>query len=479
MRRSGARRQAPQNADTESLVALTAARICAVFATKRSLSWFKNPVDAVISQRDNRPPEMEDLMKHSTRPSGIPSNRSAMQWLDSHALQARRTQPRHRTSKLFVESARVALVVVTFLVLPILATQIAQAQTYSVLYSFKGLPDASNPFAGLILDASGNLYGTTYFGGASYYGTAFKLGTSGKETVLYSFLAGYGAFPAAGLVEDAKGSLYGTTTVGGTYNLGTVFKLGKKGNETVLHSFRGGGDGEGPHDGLVQDAKGNFYGTTSTTVFKLNKSGKIKTLYAFTGPPDGANPIGNLVRDAAGNLYGTTQYGGAFKYYGTVFKVDKTGKETVLHSFNGRDGNWPQAGLVRDAEGNLYGTTFWGDGTGCGGAGCGTVFKLDTKRKETVVHSFTRTDGAFPVASLVRDAAGNLYGTTEGGGSSDAGTVFMLDTTGKETVLHSFGGGADGSEPVAGLLLDDEGNLYGTTSYGGSDGAGTVFKLTP
>jgi uncharacterized repeat protein (TIGR03803 family) len=386
-----------------------------------------------------------------------------------------------------VEAARLALVIVTVLLLPIFTTQIAQAQTFAVLYSFQGTPDGALPFGGLILDAAGNLYGTTDSGGVSYYGMAFKLDRTGKETVLYSFLAGYGANPDAGLIRDAKGNFYGTTYWGGAYNWGSVFKLDKKGNETVLHSFREGADGQWPQAGLVRDSEGNLYGTTVRsypggwgTVFKLSKAGKVTVLHRFSGSPDGEFPQAALVRDAAGNLYGTTPIGGAFKEFGTVFKVDKTGKETILHSFSGQDGNSPLAGLIRDREGNLYGTTS-GGGTGCGQDGCGTVFKLDTTGKETVLYSFTGTpDGAGPEGALVRDAAGNLYGTTYRGGSSDDGTVFKLDTAGKETVLHSFNR-PDGSWPAAGLARDSSGNLYGTTTEGGAYycGCGTVFKLTP
>jgi len=226
------------------------------------------------------------------------------------------------------------------------------------------------------------------------------------------------------------------------------------------------------------------------TVFKLNKAAKIRVLHTFSGPPDGQDPLGGVVRDAKGNLYGTTYMGGVYNDYGTVFKIDKTGKtgktgkETVLHSFSGADGSMPQATVILDAAGNLYGVTSSGGTSGnCNPFGCGVVFKLapnsDGSWKETVLYSFTgQPDGSDPVGTLVRDAGSNLYGMTASGGSSGAGTVFMLDTSGKERVLHSFAGGADGWFPPAGLLLDSKGNLYGTTSDAGG-GTGTVFKLTP
>jgi uncharacterized repeat protein (TIGR03803 family) len=312
--------------------------------------------------------------------------------------------------------------------------------------------------------------------------------------VLYNFLGGYGEFPTSGLIRGAEGEFYGNTESGGFYGAGTVFKLDKEGNEKVLHSFRSGEGGPGPESGLIRDAEGNFYGPGSGggahgwgTVFKMNKSGKLTVLYSFAGAPDGEFPIGTLVRDEEGNLYGVTELGGSSQEYGTVFKLDATGKETVVYRFLGGADGWnPMAGLIRDNSGNFYGTTLQGGGTGCGGQGCGTVFKLDPTGKETVLHSFTGApDGESPAADLVRDSAGNLYGTTRLGGSATkcyaqgCGTVFVLDTTGKEKELHTFTGSPDGEIPGGALIRDEQGNLYGTTFGGGSYGNGTVFKLAP
>jgi uncharacterized repeat protein (TIGR03803 family) len=241
----------------------------------------------------------------------------------------------------------------------------------------------------------------------------------------------------------------------------------------------------------VRDTLGNFYGTTVNggvydrgTVFKLDTTGMETVLYSFSGT-DGAIPDTSLVRDTQGNLYGTTGNGGAYNL-GTVFKVDATGNETVLHSFTGTGGDGANtfAGLVRDAPGNLYGTTaFGGDLSHCNGRGCGIVFKVDKTGKETVLYSFTGPDGALPTAGLVRDAQGSLYGATGEGGASNQGVVFRLDLTGKVTVLYSFTEmGGDGSLPAATLLQDAHGNLYGTTTWGGLGGIsghGTVFKLMP
>jgi uncharacterized repeat protein (TIGR03803 family) len=206
-------------------------------------------------------------------------------------------------------------------------------------------------------------------------------------------------------------------------------------------------------------------------VFKLDTTGTETVLHSFSGA-DGAGPRAGLLRDAAGNLYGTTYYGGAFDY-GTVFKLDTTGTETVLHSFTGgNDGGGPCSGLLRDAAGNLYGTTLFG-----GLPGSGTVFKLDTTGTETVLHNFfDNPDGRYPFAGLVGDAAGKLYGTTQYGGTYGKGTVYKLDKAGRGTVIHSFSG-PDGATPSAGLILDRSGNLYGTTYAGGASDMGIVFKL--
>src|SRR6516165_1947158 len=251
----------------------------------------------------------------------------------------------------------------------------------------------------------------------------------------------------------------------------------------VIYSFAGGSDGADPLAGLVRDGVGNLYGTTyaggdygSGTVFRLDTTGKEAVLHSFSGGPDGGYPYAGLILDAAGNLYGTADAGGAHNY-GVVFEVPAGGAEGVLYSFTGTggDGADPLAGLVRDAAGNLYGTTASG-----GASGLGAVFKVSAGGAESVLHSFTGgSDGEYPYASVIRDAAGNLYGTTYGGGASGWGTVFEIDPTGKETVLYSFAGAADGASPEGGLVQDAAGHLYGTTKYGGAFGAGTVFELSP
>jgi uncharacterized repeat protein (TIGR03803 family) len=262
-----------------------------------------------------------------------------------------------------------------------------------------------------------------------------------------------------------------------------LFKINTSGKETVLHNFTGGKDGGFPFAGVTRDASGNLYGTTlyggncnryggCGTVFKLDKSGKEDVLYTFTEGADGDMPFTDLILDAAGNLYGTTGYGGTYGF-GTVFQLGAAG-EKVLHSFTGdKDGGLPYGGLIRDKAGNLYGTT-----SGFGTAG--NVFKVNAKGHEDVLYSFTGgTDGLNPYAGLVRDTAGNLFGTTAFGGTGGWGVVFKIDGNGQETVLYAFTGGTDGGTPYASLVRDSKGNLYGTTYYGGAFGLGTVFKLTP
>jgi uncharacterized repeat protein (TIGR03803 family) len=407
----------------------------------------------------------------------------------------------------------------------------ACAQTLTTLYSFTGSPnDGEEPWAGVVLDAQGNLYGTTISGGAVNGGTVFELTPTGVETVLHSFTGSPndGWYPVAGLVTDAQGNLYGTTEEGGPHNLlchygcGTVFEISPSGTETVLHSFRPAyvlpilprppraTDGSSPWAGLVMDAQDNLYGTTEGgglyegicqnfgcgTVFELTPTGSEKALYDF---PDsgysGLNPKGGLVPDAQGNLYGTAfGLAAAGNDGGVVFKLTPSGALTVLYNFcqNGcADGDGPNGGLVLDPQGNIYGTTFEG-----GAYGQGTVFKITASGTETVLYSFCPEyqqgkcpDGNYPEAGLVMDAQGNLYGTTELGGTNYyGGTVFEVTASGAEKVLYNFCSQpncADGANPYDGLVFDSQGNLYGTTFSGGDpscnfgSGCGTVFKLTP
>jgi uncharacterized repeat protein (TIGR03803 family) len=266
----------------------------------------------------------------------------------------------------------------------------------------------------------------------------------------------------------------------------------------ILYSFTGQADGGQPVGGLIRDAEGTLYGTTccggtygAGTVFMLDRAGKETVLYSFTGGADGDQPYASLIRDAKGNLYGTTYWGGVSSDCnggtgcGVVFKLDPNGKETVLHAFTGTggDGANPYDGLVEDYKGALYGTTVNGGNLNACAGGCGMVFSVDMAREEKVLYSFKAgTDGANPFAGLVRDEEGNLYGTTTYGGSYGQGTVFELERSGRERVLYTFTGGADGGQPLLGYLVRDaRGNLFGTTVRGGAASCaflcGTVFEL--
>lgn len=362
-----------------------------------------------------------------------------------------------------------------------LAPTVAGAQAFTLLYSFRG-GFGEYPLAAVIVDSRGNTYGTTSEGGAHGLGTVFKVTASGSETVLHSFKGGRsdGNFPIAALVRDAAGNLYGTTAEGGTAGYGTVFKVGENGDETLLHSFgESEKDGKYPAAGLLLGPKGNLYGTTQEggasgygTIFEVDENSNETVLHSFAGyPRDGQYPVAGLIQDAEGNLYGTTEIGGTFND-GTVFKLDKERNETVLFSFTGMaGGSYPFGGVVRDSTGNLYGTTAYGSNE------FGVVFKLDAVGREMVLHTFSGgADGGFPSAALVLDSKGILYGTTEFGGVNGAGAVFSITEDGKETVLHSFDG-ADGADLLTSLALDKAGNIYGTATEGGAHGQGSVFKL--
>jgi uncharacterized repeat protein (TIGR03803 family) len=386
--------------------------------------------------------------------------------------------------KSFSQFSRVVLA----LLISIVFTPLVVSQTYSVLHSFAGV-DGATPSSSLTLDADGNLYGTTRAGGASGAGTVFKLDSAGNESVLYNFTGKKdGDSPQYGVVLDSAGNLYGTTVVGGASKLGVFFKLDRNNHETVLHSFGTGLDGRYPTGDLFADSAGNFYGTTDTggdhnwgTVFRLDQNGTETVLYSFKGSPDASNPRTTLIRDSAGNFYGLTVQGGPSPGWGTIFKLDPSGTETVLYNFAaGKDGRYPFGGLVRDSLGNFYGTTSGGGNV----RDEGTIFKLNKAGKKSVLYRFNSKTASYgPLAGLVRDSAGNLYGTTAGaawiGRTLYHGTVFKLDAHRVPTLLHLFTGGNDGGLPTAALIQDSAGNLYGTATVGGTHNLGVVFKITP
>jgi uncharacterized repeat protein (TIGR03803 family) len=389
-----------------------------------------------------------------------------------------------RTGKPQTGQGRRSSTVVQWLAGAIFAMGIASAQQETVLYSFMGTPDGATPQSGVIRDSSGNLYGTTQQGGAFGFGTVYMVTAGGGETVLYSFTGGAdGSQPYGGLLRSSRaGNLYGTTFLGGAYGGGVVFMVSPGGGEKVLYNFTGGADGGQPWAGVIADRSGNLYGTTMTggaggsgVVYKLDPAGNETVLYNFTGGDDGGNPTAGVTL-AAGNFYGTTQFGGKDVNCGVVYEVNAEGEETVLHNFRGgsADGCSPQAGVVIDSEGNLYGTT------PTGGPSNGGVVYMLTKGKETVLYAFTGGDdgtGYAPYGGVVRDSSGNLYGTAKFAGAYGGGIVFMLPAGGGETVLYNFTCAA-GCNTETGLVLDSSGNVYGTAPYG-ENGYGVVFMVTP
>jgi uncharacterized repeat protein (TIGR03803 family) len=384
------------------------------------------------------------------------------------------------------------------LVVGLIAAPQTQAQTFSVIYNFSG-GDGGYPLAGLVMDSTGNLYGTTSVGGSgAWVGEVFKVTPSGQETVLYAFGGGTdGSTPEASLLIDSAGNLYGTTYAGGAYGLGTVFKVTQSGQETVLYSFRGGSDGANPQASLMRDRKGNVYGTTSAggangtgTVFELSRKGKESVLYSFAGGTDGATPVGGVTMDKKGNLYGTTSAGGAYTY-GTVFELTPVvssrssaryaWQESILHNFTHQDdGDVPYAGLVFDHAGNLYGAA-----TGGGVNSGGTVFELTPSAGSwnfTVLYALTGWDISGSFQNLLLDSSGNIYATTHCDGVNAAGTVYELTNSGgtwNYAPLYVFTGGTDGLFSYSNLVVDGQGNLYGTTKWGGASGNGVVFEVTP
>jgi uncharacterized repeat protein (TIGR03803 family) len=356
----------------------------------------------------------------------------------------------------------------------------AQAQNYSevVLHSLTAA-DGTYPFPG-VLDKGGNLYTATQYGGTYNYGTVLKVSSKGAATVLYNFTGGSdGASPHAGLVSDASGNLYGTTFVGGANGYGTVYEVTPAGAETVLHNFSGG-DGAFPTAVLTRNSKGTLYGTAYGggangygVIFQLTPSGTEAILHNFTNGSDGGGPISTLL-SSKGNLYGVTYTGGTYGA-GTVFEYNiGKGSVTTLYSFTGgADGSSPRDSLSRNSFGTLFGTTRYG-----GAYGQGTVFSLDKAGNETVLYSFTGgADGAQPLSGVILDKVGNLYGSAWQGGAG-CGVVFELSPSGSETVLYTFTG-VDGCLPEGAVTRDSKGNLYGNAYNGGANGYGAVYKIVP
>jgi uncharacterized repeat protein (TIGR03803 family) len=396
-------------------------------------------------------------------------------------------------------SAGRAMICLRALALTLLATSWivflhpVSSATETIVHSFSDNGDASNPTAGVILGKKGIFYGVTPLGGYFNDGAIYKVAPNGTEEVLYSFMnSDDGYSPNGNLIMDTGGNFYGAAS-GGANNSGTIFKLSASNDLTVLYTFEGGNDGFGPMGSMIFDKLGNLYGTTfrggtsdAGTIFKLSPSGTHTVLYSFGGGSDGLYPNGALIFGSKGELFGTTAQGGSFGF-GTLFKLSASLVHTVEWDFSGgADGGGPTGGLVL-YKGLYFGTTH-GGGTGANGIVYG--WSPTHPYGLGIYWVFTGgADGGEPGAGVISDKEGNLYGTTGAGGANFEGTVYKLDVSTSpiaETVLHNFGLGPDGQFPLAGVVFDKSGNLYGTTSIGGSDstcdggyGCGIVFEVSP
>ena len=394
-------------------------------------------------------------------------------------------------------AVRRALTIVAFGVMSLVAAPASHAQSYTVLYSFAGGPnDGAGPNGDLVEDANGNFFGTTWRGGLADLGTVFELDSSGHETILHNFTgAADGSHPDGGLLLDATGNLYGTTVSGGSNGLGTVFALGTDNVVTSLHSFKGGTDGAQPISRLVS-VNGELYGVTQYggtassscingscgTIFKVTKGGKETVLYRFTPTTNGSLPQG-LVRDDVGNLYGIT--GERMLGGGDIFKLDTGGVFSVLFSITNAN---PIGRLIRDANGDMHGVTEFGGKS----PSSGYIFRLGADGEFSLIHNFAHGEDGYRPRTGLLDAGGTLYGTTHYGGAEDCdcGVLFQVTKTGQYEVVHAFGGATsgDGSDSEAGSeTFGSDGSIYGATRHGGTGvckggtfaGCGVIFKYTP
>jgi uncharacterized repeat protein (TIGR03803 family) len=414
--------------------------------------------------------------------------------------------------------------------------------TITTLHSFNSTVEGANPMASLIQGGDGNYYGTTLAGGNlsctldpnySGCGTIYKMDAVGNVTTLHSFTGLDGLYPGGHLTQLSNGSLYGTTSYGGNSfqvcsdglgipsGCGTIFEIYTDGsgfNSVYQFNSFTSPVGVGPDASLFLASNGNLYGTTLEggmnntcggvvnnisisnlgcgNIFRLDSSNTLYPILNFTGP-NGAYPFSGLLQLSDGNLYGVTAAGGnltcssyASPGCGIVFKTTTAGDISTLYSFSQQDGASPIGSLVQGSDGNLYGVTTFGGNVSCNGGaqwqGCGTVYKISTAGTLQLLHNFSGPDGAYPVARLIQASDGYFYGTTSGGGDASCtgrfgpgcGTVFRMDAAGNVTTLYAFTGQSDGSWPEAALILGANGNLYGTTAYGGANDDGVVFLVS-
>jgi uncharacterized repeat protein (TIGR03803 family) len=345
----------------------------------------------------------------------------------------------------------------------------AAAQTYTDLYDFDGTHGASPAYPQVLAQGQdGNLYGTVPAGGSGNSGVVFRVTPAGALTVIHNF-NNDGFSPYAGLALGTDGNFYGTTVLGGEKNSGEIFQVTPGGNLNVLYSFAGGSDGAHPYGTPTLANDGNFYGLTQlATAYKITPSGTFKPLGTI---PD--RSFAPLCLGTDGNLYGTTQHGGSLNQ-GTVFKMTTAGKVTVIYNFDTTHGGVPWGAVVQGADGNFYGTA-----TGGGSGGGGVVFRVTPAGVIKVLHNFPvndPSDGSDPVAGLVAATDGNFYGVTFTGGSNGFGVLFKVTSTDKYTLLYNFDR-THGAGPEANPVQHTNGTVYAEADAGGSKGDGVFFSM--
>jgi uncharacterized repeat protein (TIGR03803 family) len=373
------------------------------------------------------------------------------------------------------------LTAIALFALPLAAT--AQLTT---LWQFGSITNGSNPHAALVQGSDGYFYGTTANGGVHSAGTVFRISSAGTLTTLWQFGGSLsnGIGPYATLVQGSDGNFYGTTSVGGVNSDGTVFRISSAGTLTTLWQFDGSfSNGINPYAGLVQGSDGFFYGPTSLggtnaggTVFRISSAGTFTTLWQ-KGAGSNGSPYSVLVQGGDGNFYGTTENGGA-NLAGSVYRISSAGTLTTFYQFStlaATNGYDPQSGLVQGSDGYFYGTTANG-----GTNSEGTVYRISSAGTFTTLWQFGSgtSNGRVPAAGLVLGSDGYFYGTTVSGGTNSEGTVYRISSAGTFTTLYQFAGGSEGLHPEAELVQGSDGYFYGTTYSGGTNSAGTVFRLS-
>jgi uncharacterized repeat protein (TIGR03803 family) len=358
--------------------------------------------------------------------------------------------------------------------------KITPAGALTVLHWFTGGEDGAGPVGSLIQATDGNFYGTTSAGGTAHAGVIFKVTPAGVITTLHSFSQfTTGLSPAAGVIQASDGHFYGTTDSGGASSFGTIYRMTSDGTVTVLHSFGGAAAGRSPRVALVEGPDQNFYGISRGgtaergTVFRITPGGAFTVLHLFAGGSDGEFPSAPLITATDGNLYGTTSSGGSFDR-GTIFKMTTAGVVTVVNAFANADDGWfPEGPLLHASDGNFYGTTSFG-----GPSFTGSVFKMTAAGAVSLVYGFPADAPQGSPAHTLVQSGQDLYGTTQQSSNLGGGAVFKVTMAGAYSLVRAFPGRTAGSTPRAPLIQASNGLLYGTTFYGGAANIGTIFSIT-